>query len=207
MGLILVLGNTDYSNENGSCTLCHEDRGRELKKTRAPAVLRNSFVSINVHGRKLNLLGVDDPVQGRDRLEFVMQNAPRQTPSILLAHSPVIFEEASNRGVDLVLCGHNHGGQLFFTKFLRKIFPLDPGLEFIEGFFQKGSSLLYVGRGVGTSYLPFRLGVKPEIAFFSFINPRPSSRTAASLSVKNSVPRDIFLRSRSFQPGRDFWPL
>jgi hypothetical protein len=121
-----------------------------------------------------------------------MQNAPQQAPSILLAHSPVIFEEASNRGIDLVLCGHNHGGQLFFTKFLRKIFPLDRSLEFIEGFFQKGSSLLYVGKGIGTSYLPFRLGVKPEIAFFSFINPQPSSRTVASMSVKNSAPETFF---------------
>jgi predicted MPP superfamily phosphohydrolase len=187
-----VLGNTEYSNENGSCILCHEDRGLELKKTRAPAVLRNSFVAINVHGKNLNLFGVDDPVQGRGRLELAMENAPRETPSILLAHSPVIFEEASNRGVDLVLCGHNHGGQLFFTKFLRKIFPLDPGLEFLEGFFQKGSSLLYVGKGVGTSYLPFRLGVKPEIAFFSFVNPQPPSRTAVSMSVKNSTPETVF---------------
>ena len=190
--LYTVLGNTEYSNENGSCTLCHEDRGKELKKTRTPAVLRNSFVSINVHGKKLNLVGVDDPVHERDRLEVALKNAPVQTPSILLAHSPVIFEEASNRGIDLVLCGHNHGGQLFFTKFLRKIFPLDPSLEFIEGFFQKGSSLLYVGKGVGTSYLPFRLGVKPEIAFFSFISPQPSSRTPASLSVENSSPETVF---------------
>jgi hypothetical protein len=109
-----------------------------------------------------------------------------------LAHSPAIFEEASNRGVDLVLCGHNHGGQLFFTEFLREIFPLDRSLEFIEGFFQKGSSLLYVGKGVGTSYLPFRLGVKPEIAFFSFVNPEPSQRATVPMAVKNSAPETFF---------------
>jgi uncharacterized protein len=192
LGTYSVMGNTEYSNENGSCVLCHESRGKVLKKSQAPAVLRNSFVSISVLGKKLNLLGVDDPVRGRGDLETTLQKASLQFPTLLLAHSPVVFEEASNRGIDLILCGHTHGGQIFLTGLLRKILPMDASLELLEGFFQKGNSLLYVGRGVGTSFLPFRFGVKPEITFFSFINPRPFSKVPSSLSVRNSSPETFF---------------
>jgi hypothetical protein len=113
---------------------------------------------------------VDDPVEEKSDLRSALKGMSVDYPSILLAHSPKIFEEASANGMDLLLAGHNHGGQIFVTKILRKIFPLNPALEFLEGFFQKGKELMYVNRGIGTSYLPFRLGVKPEITFFKFTN-------------------------------------
>ena len=113
---------------------------------------------------------MDDPVEEKSDLRSALKGMSVDYPSILLAHSPKIFEEASANGMDLLLAGHNHGGQIFVTKILRKIFPLNPALEFLEGFFQKGKELMYVNRGIGTSYLPFRLGVKPEITFFKFTN-------------------------------------
>ena len=111
-------------------------------------------------------------------------------PSILLAHSPEVIEEASHRGVDLVLCGHTHGGQIFLTRYLTAVFPLiDPAFRYLSGFFQEGNTLMYVNRGVGTSFLPFRLGVKPEIAFFTFENPSGQSR--GSFNISNSPSRTV----------------
>ena len=114
-------------------------------------------------------------------------------PSVLLSHSPEIFEEASGFGIDLLLCGHTHGGQIFVTKYLRRIFPLEASLEFIEGFFQKGKMLMHVSRGIGTSFLPFRFGIKPEITFFKFssnpINPINSNN---SLMISNTPFTTIF---------------
>jgi len=167
-GIYGVLGNTEYSNENGSCILCHEERSKRLREKQSPIFLRDSFFPLRVNGKILNIIGVDDPVHKRSHLKKALKGINSKDPSILLAHSPEIFEEASNSGVDLLLCGHTHGGQIFLVKYLRKILPLEASLGFIEGFFQDGKMLMYVNRGIGTSYLPFRFGVKPEITFFKF---------------------------------------
>ena len=154
-GTYAVLGNTEYSNENGSCILCHEERSRKLKEKQNPVFLRNSSFPLKINGKTLNILGVDDPVNKKSNLKTTLKGMNSEAPSILLAHSPEIFEEASGFGIDLLLCGHTHGGQIFLTKYLRKIFPLEASLEFLEGFFQKGKMLMYVSRGIGTSYPSF----------------------------------------------------
>jgi len=196
LGVYAVLGNTEYSNENGSCILCHEERSKGLKKNQHPIFLRNSSFPLKVNGRTLNILGVDDPVSKRSNLEAAPQGKGLNNPTILLAHSPEIFEEASHLGIDLLLCGHTHGGQLFGIGYLQKLFPLiDPAIEFLDGFFQKGKTLMYVSRGVGNSFLPFRFGVKPEITFFSFsVNPSNSMNPSnpSTPVISNTLPTKIF---------------
>ena len=186
-GIYGVLGNTEYSNENGSCILCHKEKSQSLKEKQNPIILRNSVVPLKINGGIVNIVGVDDPVDKKNDLRSALKGMNPHAPSMLLAHSPEIFEEASNDGIDLLLCGHTHGGQIFITRYLRKIFPLESALEFLDGFFQKGKTLMYVSRGLGTSFLPFRLGVKPEITFFTFsTNPANSSNPTNSIDPTNS---------------------
>ena len=170
LGIYAVFGNTEYTNENGSCIFCHYEGSKGLKKNPTPYFLRNSATVLEANHKKINIVGVDDPVKGKSDLKKALKDLDKRYPIILLAHSPEIFEEATANGVNLFLCGHNHGGQLILTRYLRNIFPLDSTLEFIEGFFVKARTLMYVSRGIGTSFLPFRLGVKPEITFFEFTN-------------------------------------
>jgi hypothetical protein len=193
-GIYGVLGNTEYSNENGSCILCHNERSKTLKDKQNPVFLRNSLLPLKINGKILNIIGVDDPVEKKSDLKTSLKKVNFNYPSILLSHSPEIFEEASNYGIDLLLCGHTHGGQIFLTKYIRYILPLDPILEFIEGFFQKGRTLMYVSRGIGTSFLPFRFGVKPEITFFTFsISNNPPKTIFTGLSLSNLIQTfDIF---------------
>lgn len=191
LGIYGVLGNTEYSNENGSCILCHIPSSKNLKRDPEIHILRNDSIELSINGEKVNLIGVDDPVKKKSDLRKVLlKRTADNTPTILLSHSPDLFEEASLLGVDLVLAGHNHGGQIFLTKWIRKIFPLDPTLEFLEGFFQKGKTLMYVSRGYGTSLLPFRFGVKPEIAFFTFKVDKQLAETP--YEIKNNK-KNLFL--------------
>jgi predicted MPP superfamily phosphohydrolase len=170
LGVFCVLGNTEYSNEKGSCILCHEEKSRSLRKLQNSVFLRNSSAPLRVNGKVLNIIGTDDPVYKRADLKGSFKKVSPDHPSILLAHSPEVFEEASDYGTDLVLSGHNHGGQIFILKYLRETLLLKPSLDFLEGFFQEGRTLMYVSKGLGTSFFPFRLGIKPEIAFFEFSN-------------------------------------
>jgi hypothetical protein len=185
-----VLGNTEYSNESGTCILCHQKKSTELKKNPQPVFLRNSLSVLEGSRGKVSLIGVDDPVTKKSDLQSAIRKVDAPGPMILLAHSPEIFEEAVRSEVDLVLAGHNHGGQVFLVEYLRKTILMDPALEYLQGFYQKGKTLMYVSRGVGTSFLPFRLGVKPEVTFFTFSGKR--SEIYKSMSISNSPPQTIF---------------
>jgi uncharacterized protein len=189
-GAYAVLGNTDYSNENGSCLLCHEGKSTRLKKDPGVVFLRNSGLYLNNGEKKINLLGVDDPVNKKSDVSEAIRKCDRTAPTILLAHSPEVFEEAVQQGIDLVLCGHNHGGQVFLAKYLNGRILIDPSLKYIEGFFQKGETLMYVGRGIGNSFLPFRLGVKPEVTFFEFAS-KTGTMTNSSEGVSNTATENI----------------
>ena len=80
-------------------------------------------------------------------------------------------------------------------------------MNFLEGFFQEKKTLMYVSRGVGTSFLPFRLGVKPEITFFTFSNGAGSSPD--SIKITNSPSKSIFagISLPSILDLFDFYPL
>ena len=72
---------------------------------------------------------------------------------ILLAHQPVTFLEAQQKGVDLQLSGHTHGGQMFPFNYLVRL-----AQPYIAGLYQKGDSQLYVSCGTGYWGPPMRLG-------------------------------------------------
>lgn len=165
-----VMGNSDYYNENGSCILCHKPGSSELKSDPNVLFLRNTSTQLQTARGRVNLIGLDDPVNKKGSIDEAARRIEPSLPSVLLAHSPDVFEEASSRGIDFVLAGHNHGGQVFPARYLKGRMLVDPAFEYLDGFFQKGRTLMYVGRGVGTSFFPFRLGVLPEVAFFQFIH-------------------------------------
>jgi predicted MPP superfamily phosphohydrolase len=83
----------------------------------------------------------------------------KEKPSILLHHSPVGIEYASEQGVDLYLAGHTHAGQLFPVNYIAKlIFPYHKGL------YEHNGTSIYVTQGAGTFGPPLRVGTKSELA-------------------------------------------
>ena len=82
----------------------------------------------------------------------------------LLAHSPELYREGANRGVNLYLCGHTHAGQirLPLVGAVKKNTPIPRGL--IQGQWAHGSMQGYTSWGVGCSTLPVRYHCPPEVA-------------------------------------------
>jgi hypothetical protein len=80
---------------------------------------------------------------------------------ILLSHHPDVFVESAVRGVDLQLSGHTHGGQVVFFGWAPMTHS-NHGLW--RGRYASAGAQLYVGRGIGTTGLPLRLGAPGEIA-------------------------------------------
>jgi predicted MPP superfamily phosphohydrolase len=86
-------------------------------------------------------------------LKQTLRNIPGNQPIILLAHRSAWAYQAEKAGVDLMLCGHTHGGQLPPLSWLVSI--LDP---FAKGDYRIGTLQLKVSSGAGVwQYLPIRL--------------------------------------------------
>ncbi len=94
----------------------------------------------------------------RKPVEDILSNVDHTKPIILLDHQPQEVEEASVAGVDLMLSGHTHGGQLFPVQiFTKALFIID------RGHWQDGSFNLIVTTGLGTWGPPVRTNSMSEI--------------------------------------------
>jgi len=124
--------------------------------------LLNERTEIRARGGVLDLAGVNDvTAEGDDEPDFDRALGGRDVarPVILLAHQPVQVDRAAQRGVDLQLSGHTHGGQMFpFHGIVRLAQPALSGLHLV------GGTQLFVTRGAGFWGPPVRIGAPPEIA-------------------------------------------
>lgn len=128
-------------------------------------MLLNEHVLLRRGDACLCLAGVDDPnVYRTHRLDRALEGVPKDVPVILLAHSPAIHGEASRAGVDLVLAGHIHGGQICLPGggiLLRN--DASPRRVW-RGAWQEGRTQGYTSRGTGSCGVPLRFFCPPEIA-------------------------------------------
>jgi len=85
-------------------------------------------------------------------------------PCILLRHYPNGVDEAIDHGVDLVLSGHTHGGQLFPVTLINKI-----GFKYNKGLYKVGKGYIYTSEGAGTTGPPLRFETHSEIALITLV--------------------------------------
>ena len=108
---------------------------------------------------ELQIIGIDDAderAQVADKLPSIPRQNGRYT--VLLYHRPLGWEAAIEHGVDLMLCGHTHNGQIFpFNLLVKRHFNR------IRGLYRKGDCRLYVSPGTGTWGPLMRLGSLNEI--------------------------------------------
>lgn len=93
---------------------------------------------------------------------------PLATPGfdLVLCHYPAVLPRVAYAGVELVLVGHSHGGQVNLPGGRPLWLPYECG-GFVAGWFEhERGTRMYVSRGVGTSILPLRFLSRPEVAVF-----------------------------------------
>ncbi|MFE5794004.1 metallophosphoesterase [Streptomyces sp. NPDC056503] len=150
-GSFFVTGNHEYFSGADAWV----DHVREL----GMRPLRNERLEI---AAGFDLAGVDDVAgeaegQGPD-FARALGDRDRSRAAVLLAHQPVVIDDAVAHGVDLQLSGHTHGGQLWPGNFLAELAnPTVAGLE------RYGDTQLYVSRGAGAWGPPVRVGVPSDI--------------------------------------------
>ncbi|HZH16888.1 MAG TPA: metallophosphoesterase [Archangium sp.] len=155
-GSFFVTGNHDYFSG--------DEEWSAFLGTLGIQVLRNRHVRIGDAGGSLDLVGVDDWSGGRRRgkkgydLDLALAGRDPDRASVLLAHQPANFKVAAERGVDVQISGHTHGGQLVPMTFL-----IGLAWEHSAGLYQHGGSHIYVSRGCGFWGPPMRVGSPPEL--------------------------------------------
>jgi hypothetical protein len=127
------------------------------------ALLINRRHDLVLQGVPVSILGLDYP-SATDNLLVLQQNADPSRLNLLLSHVPAFEHESLSAQVDLILCGHTHGGQVRLPFVPPFYLPRFSG-RFVNGLYRVGDSgiPLYVTRGVGTSLLPVRFLCRPEI--------------------------------------------
>ncbi|MFJ9808429.1 metallophosphoesterase [Streptomyces sp. NPDC101158] len=159
-GAFFVTGNHEYFSGADAWV----DHVREL----GMHPLRNARVEI---GAGFDLAGVDDVAgesegQGPDFAKALGDRDPART-AVLLAHQPIVIDDAVRHGVDLQLSGHTHGGQLWPGNYLAELAnPTVAGLE------RYGDTQLYVSRGAGAWGPPVRVGAPSDITVVELASKR-----------------------------------
>ncbi len=134
-------------------------------------VFENEKKTVDVDGfGELSVIGLRDyyylkkrKFVGVDRL--VKQN---QGFNLLLSHQPQIIDRIGHMRIGLILSGHTHGGQVRLP-FLPTLYAPAQGLfpKYSDGLMRIGRNILYISKGIGTTYFPIRLFNRPEIAILT----------------------------------------
>jgi uncharacterized protein len=154
-GVFAVLGNHDFRVSPEEVT-----RALEAQRIR---VLRNARYPLRTPGGTLWFAGVDDVWGAFDDFDAAVGSIPARDPKILLCHNPLAAPLAARHGIDLMLSGHTHGGQVRFP-FLRSVRRPNPRRRLLDGWHQLGNTQIYISRGIGKVVVPLRVSCPPEIS-------------------------------------------
>lgn len=164
--IFFVSGNHEVANPNA-------DRLYAKLTDSGVHVLRNEVQARMINGTRVQIMGIDDPLQARsqgsnaatDQLVTQLITEAKsdkdyslRSPTILLAHRPDAIDAYTASGVDVVFVGHNHGGQIRLPLLGGLVSPnrsVLPGLT--SGVARTKTASVVISRGLGNSAIPVRV--------------------------------------------------
>jgi uncharacterized protein len=155
LGVYAVLGNHDWWY---SAT-----RVRAAFQHNGIALLENTAVQIQNGNCNFWLAGIGDFWMGKHNPLRALRGIPDSASVIAFTHNPDIFYELPDR-IAITFAGHTHGGQVNLPLLGRMVVPSQYGEKFAAGHISEAGRHMFVTTGIGTSILPVRFRVPPEIA-------------------------------------------
>jgi predicted MPP superfamily phosphohydrolase len=152
LGVYAVLGNHDWWYDG-------EHVGRALTDAGIP-VLENRAV----HVGHIWLGGIADLWTREPDISGTLGQVTGNDPVVLITHNPDIFPAVPSR-VSLTLAAHTHGGQVQLP--IVGTLITTSKLGYNAGEFVERGRHLFVTTGIGTSIMPVRFGVPPEIVILT----------------------------------------
>lgn len=170
-GVFAVLGNHD--GWHGAANVASELSRVGIR------VLDGEITSIESGGQSIRLLGLKDHMTVEDWATFsgdtkqLIDAAGGTGPIVALEHSPDVLpmitgDLAVSRDLKIIVAGHTHGGQVWLPLVGSPVVPSSYGQAYAAGHVRQNGVDMFVTTGTGTSILPFRFLVPPEIAVVAF---------------------------------------
>lgn len=162
-GVVAVTGNHDYLTDIDTVRRCLREAG--------VTELRNDVHTLMRGDGAFHFAGVDDVMEGRSRLDLVLEKLPEDGAAVLLAHEPDFADVSAATGrFDLQLSGHSHGGQVR-APLWGSVFLPPFSQRYSNGLYEVGDMLQYTNRGLGFVDARLRFLCRPEITVFTFEAP------------------------------------
>jgi uncharacterized protein len=162
-GCVAILGNHDYLTDVKLVRRCIREGGVEE--------LINSVRTLRRGEASLHVAGIDDVMEGRSRLDLVLEKLPEGGAAILLAHEPDFADVSAATGrFDLQLSGHSHGGQVG-VPFLRRLVLPPFSQRYTRGLYDVRGMIQYTNRGLGFVHARLRFLCRPEITVLTLRSP------------------------------------
>ena len=158
-----VLGNHDWWKDGARVRAAFEAAGVTM--------LEDQATPVRLARCDLWVVGVGDLWEAPHDVGRAFAAVDDDRPALAITHNPNLFPQMPARA-SLVVAGHTHGGQIAFPGIGA------PGLwgkadgRYPRGHFIEGGRQLFVSPGIGTSILPIRFRVPPEISRLTLRSPR-----------------------------------
>ncbi|GIO24838.1 metallophosphoesterase [Oceanobacillus sp. J11TS1] len=159
-GSYAVFGNHDYVLQNENFNELKDILNNYGFKT-----MQNEHERIEVAGKALNIIGIDDFSTKRSNIEKSYDGLG-QGYNLVLTHDPNIVLSMSNYHFDYLLSGHFHGGQIYWPKpyHLVKMGKLVK-MKMVKGLHYYNGRPFYISEGLGQTGVNIRIGSRPEITY------------------------------------------
>jgi len=167
-GMMAIMGNHEYWRGAQPIFKAYE---ASQKRGGPVRLLVDSSHVIEHAGHRIRVVGVDYPMgrgpgvrarRFQGSADAAFQSVGEGELVLCLTHHPSFFPYAARKGAHLTLAGHTHGGQVALLGMPLFWFAF----EFMLGRYKSKDSHLYVSGGTG-HWLPFRLGVPPEVTILT----------------------------------------
>ncbi|HKE05692.1 MAG TPA: metallophosphoesterase [Blastocatellia bacterium] len=157
-GVFATLGNHDW--------WYNASRVKESLETAGILVIENDSAMVERNGDAIWIAGIGDKWEGSPDIASALARVDNSGPVIAFTHNPDIFPSIPAK-VALTIAGHTHGGQVALPIIGRPIVPSEFGERYATGHIVEGEKHLFVASGIGTSILPVRFRVPPEISLLT----------------------------------------
>jgi predicted MPP superfamily phosphohydrolase len=164
LGVFAVLGNHDWWYSGPRVHAALERAGYR--------VLEDEVAAVPWKGEILYIAGISDEWTHHPDVEAVLKQIPVGAPTVIVTHGPDLFPRIpAINGV--TLAAHTHGGQVRLPFMGAPIVPSRYRQRFLSGVVRESGRILFVTSGVGTSILPVRFRVPPEVAVVTLNREEP----------------------------------
>jgi uncharacterized protein len=156
-GSFAVLGNHDFALSRDPFS-----KPASLSDLGATVLLEDEARTVELRGRRVQIVGVDPRTYRRGRSRPDRLADPQADLRILLCHFPNVIDKLAPGVFDLVLAGHLHGGQVCIPYGRGKVRLAHLRWTYVEGLYRRPGGVLHVSTGLGTTFVPLRLFARPE---------------------------------------------